>query len=112
MEALIWSAWIFDSLLGLGLLWLAWLALSCSELFKAIVLFVAFGLLITLAWVRLDAPDVALAEAAIGAGLTGALLMAALARLRESHIITSNSDDVQIHRHDGSNDDSTKSEKK
>jgi uncharacterized MnhB-related membrane protein len=36
-----------------------------------------------LAWVRLAAPDVALAEAAIGAGLTGALLMAALARLRE-----------------------------
>jgi len=34
-------------------------------------------------WVRLAAPDVALAEAAIGAGLTGALLMAALARLRE-----------------------------
>jgi energy-converting hydrogenase B subunit D len=31
----------------------------------------------------LAAPDVALAEAAIGAGLTGALLMAALARLRE-----------------------------
>jgi len=34
-------------------------------------------------WVRLAAPDVALAEAAIGAGLTGALLMAALARLGE-----------------------------
>jgi len=101
MEALTGLAWIFDSLLGLGLLWLAWLALNCSELFKAIVLFVSFGLLITLAWVRLDAPDVALAEAAIGAGLTGALLMAALARLREIRII-----------HDDPNDDSTKSEKK
>ncbi len=72
----------FDILLGAALLWLAWRALNCPDLFKAIVLFVAFGLLMALAWVRLEAPDVALAEAAIGAGLTGALLMAALARLR------------------------------
>lgn len=43
--------------------------------------FIAFGLLMALAWVRLQAPDVALAEAAIGAGLTGALLLAALSRL-------------------------------
>jgi len=112
MEALIGLAWIFDSLLGLGLLWLAWLALNCSELFKAIVLFVAFGLLMALAWVRLNAPDVALAEAAIGAGLTGALLMAALARLRESRISASNSDDAQLHLHDVSNNDSAKGEKK
>ncbi len=72
---------LFDLLLGLGLLWLAWQLLESRDLFKAIVLFVAFGLLMALAWVRLDAPDVALAEAAIGAGLTGALLMAALAKL-------------------------------
>lgn len=74
----------FDSLLGLLLLWLAWRALSCTDLFKGIVLFIAFGLLMALAWVRLDAPDVALAEAAIGAGLTGALLLAALAKLRST----------------------------
>lgn len=81
MEALNLTAWIFDGLLSAGLLWLAWQALSCSDLFKAIVLFIAFGLLMALVWVRLDAPDVALAEAAIGAGLTGALLMAALGKL-------------------------------
>lgn len=76
--------WFFDGLLGLGLLGLAWRAMACADLFKAIVLFIAFGLLMALAWVRLDAPDVALAEAAIGAGLTGALLLAALARLEKS----------------------------
>ncbi len=37
--------------------------------------------MLSLVWVRLDAPDIALAEAAIGAGLTGALLLSALARL-------------------------------
>ncbi len=72
---------LFDAVLGLTLLWLAWQALSSPDLFRAIVLFIAFGLLMALAWVRLDAPDVALAEATIGAGLTGALLLATLARL-------------------------------
>jgi len=71
----------FDVVLGLALLWLAWRALASPDLFRAIVLFIAFGLLMALAWVRLDAPDIALAEVAIGAGLTGAILLAALARL-------------------------------
>jgi len=74
----------FDALLGFALLWLAWRALASPDLFRAIVLFIAFGLLMALAWVRLDAIDIALAEAAIGAGLTGALLLAALARLDKS----------------------------
>ncbi len=79
--------WAFDLLLGLGLLWLAWRALACPDLFRAIVLFIAFGLLMALAWARLSAPDIALAEAAIGAGLTGALLLAALARLRTTETV-------------------------
>lgn len=82
METIILLQWTFDILLVLGLLWLALQALTSPDTFNAIVSFVAFGLLMTLAWVRLDAPDVALAEAAIGAGLTGALLLAAFARLR------------------------------
>ncbi len=105
-------AWAFDSLLGLGLLWLAWRALTCPDLFKAIVLFIAFGLLMALAWVRLDAPDVALAEAAIGAGLTGALLMAALARLQDSRVVASDGGDVQPHIHHVLNDAPEKGERK
>jgi len=74
---------MFDGVLALTLLWLAWRALRSPDLFTAIVLFIAFGLVMALAWVRLQAPDIALAEAAIGAGLTGALLLAALARLND-----------------------------
>ena len=54
--------------------------------FAAVVGFVAFGLLATLAWVRLDAIDVAMTEAAIGSGLTGAMLLNAAARLRASEV--------------------------
>lgn len=83
METLALLQLSFDALLGLTLLLLAWRALSCPDLFRSIVFFIAFGLLMALAWVRLQAPDVALAEAAIGAGLTGALLLTALRRLRQ-----------------------------
>ncbi len=85
MEAVSLLQSAFDAVLGFALLWLAWRALASPNLFRAIVLFIAFGLLMALAWVRLDAPDIALAEAAIGAGLTGALLLAALARLESKN---------------------------
>lgn len=75
---------IFDTLLALTLLWSAWQALSTVRLDRAVVMFIVFGLLLTLVWARLDAPDIALAEAAIGAGLTGALLLDALATLRRN----------------------------
>ena len=51
------------------------------DLFAGVVLFIAMGLFMALAWVRLAAPDLALAEAGIGAGLAGALLLAAVRRL-------------------------------
>lgn len=73
---------IFDLALILTLLVVAWQVLFTRALFKGIVLFIAFGLLTSLAWVRLSAPDIALAEAAIGSGITGALLLSALGRMR------------------------------
>ncbi|MEX2482715.1 MAG: hydrogenase subunit MbhD domain-containing protein [Gammaproteobacteria bacterium] len=71
----------FDVVLAAGLVWSAVSALLSRDLCRAVVLFIVFGLLMTLAWVRLAAPDIALAEAAIGAGLTGALLLDALGGL-------------------------------
>ncbi|HRP66327.1 MAG TPA: DUF4040 domain-containing protein [Thauera sp.] len=72
----------FDVVLGLALLATAVGTLASRELFRAIVMFIVFGLLMALAWVRLQAPDIALAEAAIGAGLTGVLLLDTLGYLR------------------------------
>jgi uncharacterized MnhB-related membrane protein len=72
----------FDLLLALALLWSAWRTLATPDIFRAVILFIVFGLLLTLVWSRLAAPDIALAEAAIGAGLTGALLLDAIGVLR------------------------------
>ena len=66
-------------ILALGI----WTILA-RDTFAAAVGFIAYGLLLTLAWVRLSGVDVALTEAAIGGGLTGALLIGAATRLRNT----------------------------
>jgi len=60
--------WFLDILLVTALLTTAIATLSSRDLFRAVVVFIAFGLLMAVAWVRLRAPDIALAETAIGAG--------------------------------------------
>jgi uncharacterized MnhB-related membrane protein len=59
---------LVDLLLALALVGLSLRVVTGRELFRDIVLFILFGLVIALSWARLGAPDVALAEAAIGAG--------------------------------------------
>ncbi len=66
---------ILDMVLALLMLGLAVGILLARDLFQSVLLFVTFGLVVALAWVRLEAPDVALAEAAIGAGLMGVFLL-------------------------------------
>jgi multisubunit Na+/H+ antiporter MnhB subunit len=80
----------FDLLLALSLVGFAAVLLNVPDLFEAIVLFIVFGLLMAVTWGRLGAVDVALAEAAIGAGITGALLLNArgdLEAFASGHIV-------------------------
>ncbi len=74
------TEWLFDGVLGLLVLGLAFGALHGRNLYASVLLFIAFGLALALSWARLGAADLALAEAAIGAGLTGVLLFTALSR--------------------------------
>jgi multisubunit Na+/H+ antiporter MnhB subunit len=71
----------FDLLLALMVLALAVRLLTTDDLFEAIVMFISFGLALALVWVRVGAVDVALAEVALGAGVTGALLVNTWRRL-------------------------------
>ena len=73
---------------GLALLVLAvagW-TIAAREAFASVVGYVAYGLLLSLVWVRLFAVDVALTEAAIGSGVTGVLLISAVVRLRRTEV--------------------------
>ena len=65
--------------------------------YAAVVGFVAYGLLLALIWVRLDAVDVALTEAAISGGLGGVLLLGAAARLRATETAAAERPGIGVH---------------
>lgn len=72
-----------DVFLCATLIGLAIRTIFSRTLFQGVMYFVVYGLLMALAWARLNAPDIALAEAALGAGITGALLFSAVRALRD-----------------------------
>lgn len=76
----------FDLVLCALIVSVALAAIFGRDLFRSVVLFIVYGLLVAMAWTRLGAVDVALAEAAIGAGLTGVLLVGAVARMRRQDV--------------------------
>jgi multisubunit Na+/H+ antiporter MnhB subunit len=76
----------YDVLFDLGLagvlIAIAAGAIFARRAFLSLVLFMGYGLLLAIVWVRLSAVDVALTESAIGGGVTGMLLLGAASRLR------------------------------
>jgi uncharacterized MnhB-related membrane protein len=77
---------LVGGVVALLLLWLALWTVVARDAFLAVAGFVVYGLLLSLVWVRLAGIDVALTEAAIGGGLTGALLLGAVGRLRGTEV--------------------------
>lgn len=75
--------WIIDGAIMLTMILLAFRVLTVKDIFLAAIFFVVFGLFMALAWVRLHAPDIALAEAAVGSGITGVLLLDAATFMRK-----------------------------
>lgn len=73
--------WIIDGALTTALLALALGVLTVRDLRRACLLFIAFGAVLGVSWLRLGAPELALAEWLVGAGLTGAMLLRAVGRL-------------------------------
>lgn len=71
----------FDLILCAMILAAAVFAVGVRDLFAALVFFIVYGAFLSVAWLRLGAIDVSLAEAALGAGLTGLLLLGAVSRL-------------------------------
>jgi multisubunit Na+/H+ antiporter MnhB subunit len=73
---------VFDIGLVVLILGIGASTIVARDAFAAVIGFVVYGLLLSIAWVRLSAVDVALTEAAIGGGMTGMLMLGAVARLR------------------------------
>lgn len=75
------AAFMLDAALAILVVGLAARLLTTRDFFEAVALFVAYGLAVALVWTRVGAPDAALAEAALGAGVTGALFINTYRRL-------------------------------
>ena len=62
--------------------------LACSvavalakNLLSSVIIFMAQGLAVSVVWMLLEAPDLAITEAAVGAGVSSILLFAALKKI-------------------------------
>jgi energy-converting hydrogenase B subunit D len=73
---------LIDILLAIALVWLGLGIVLKDDLFSVVVYFIVFGMILALVWMRLFAFDLALAEVALGSGITGALLLDTIAFLK------------------------------
>jgi energy-converting hydrogenase B subunit D len=69
---------VLQALVLLGLIVTAVLVVVFKDLLSSAIAFAAFSLLLALEFYLLQAPDVAIAEAGIGAGLTTAIFIIAI----------------------------------
>ncbi len=69
---------LLQTLVLIGLIVTAILVIAFKDLLSSAIAFAAFSLLLALEFYLLQAPDVAIAEAGIGAGLTTAIFIIAI----------------------------------
>ncbi len=60
----------------------ALLAVLARDLLAAVIIFSVYSLIMALMWQRLQAPDLALTEAAVGAGVTTVLFVVTIFKTR------------------------------
>ncbi len=71
---------VFDIVLLLLLVAIALLVARLKDLLAASVVFSAYSLVLCLLWQHRGAPDVAMTEAAVGAGITTVLFLVAISK--------------------------------
>lgn len=74
---------LFELIL-LGLLVTCGIATCTSRnLLVSLVIFMAYSVIMSIVWVTLQAPDLAITEAAVGAGVSSVLLFLTLKKIRD-----------------------------
>ena len=69
---------LFECILLLMLIVIALASLLQKKLLTSVILYTSFGLVLSVVWMLLQAPDLAITEAAVGAGVTGVLFFLTL----------------------------------
>ncbi len=73
---------IFTTVLLVVLLLNAVMVVCTRKLLSCVLIFMVQSLILILLWILLQAPDLAVTEAAVGAGISSLLFMLALKRIR------------------------------
>ena len=71
----------FELILILGLIVCAVTALASKRLLVTVILYMSYSLVMTVIWALLQSPDLAITEAAVGAGVTGILFLVTLKKI-------------------------------
>ena len=67
----------------LGILLICAISVSFSKsLLNSIIIYMAFSLIMSIIWIILESPDLAITEAAVGAGVTSLLFFVTLKKIR------------------------------
>ena len=72
----------FEMILLLSLVVCAVSVAFTRDLFTSIVIFMSYSLIMCVLWVLLQSPDLAITEAAVGAGVTSILFFVTLKKIR------------------------------
>jgi uncharacterized MnhB-related membrane protein len=75
---------ILNVLLLLFLIVCAVAVARTRDLLSAVIIFAAYSLIMAVIWQQLEAPDLALTEAAMGAGVTTILLLVVISKTRRN----------------------------
>lgn len=57
----------------------------CKNVMTAVIIFMSYSLVMSLVWIILESPDLAITEAAVGAGVTSLLFFVALKKIHALH---------------------------
>ena len=72
---------IFKLLLFIGLIVCALYVCFAKNLLTSIVVFMAYSVVMSIIWLLLESPDLAITEAAVGAGVTSVLFFVTLKKI-------------------------------
>ena len=74
---------VIQTILLIGLIVCAVAANFTRKLLPTVIIYATFGTMISVIWLLLRAPDLAITEAAVGAGVSGMLFLVTLKKLRQ-----------------------------
>jgi len=75
---------VFSAIICIAMVILALVAIESKRLLVSVIMLSAVGLLSVVLFVMMKAPDVAITEASVGAGLTTAIFLLSLRKLKRA----------------------------